>query len=167
MSPSGCRGASTRPHNDLRACVPPVSGPVKETSLLKMEKARHPRTERQGCRTMLACERCRGQDVPGCRGEGAVPVHAQSSAMSSTPGVYTTRMAWGKMARIYLSAWLNISISAVDNSSPEGEGPGKGSKRTRPWLLPSRARVSSSPSSKPYGRGTSLLARGATLGWAE
>ena len=47
MSLPGCYEASTRPHDDLRACVPPVSGPVEEVPFLKVEKAGRLRVDRR------------------------------------------------------------------------------------------------------------------------
>ena len=78
MSLPGCREACTRPHLDLRACVPPGSDPVEEVSFLKVEKAGRLRTDRRGV-GQCSCEVGDDEDrrtTHSRRGEEAVPVHA-------------------------------------------------------------------------------------------
>ena len=135
--------APTCVHDDPRACVPLVLGPVKEGSLLRMEEARHPRVEKRGV-GQCSCERCRGKEV----GEKK-PCLSMPDNISHVfyPGVYPIRMARDKIARTYKSAWFDISFSAVVSPSPGRAGPGEGGSRTRLQSFRSRARVGSLPSS--------------------
>ena len=123
--------APTCVHDDPRACVPLVLGPVKEGPLLRME-ARHP-----------GVDSARVREMPR---EGG-PYLSTPNNISDVfyPGVYPIRMARGKIARTYWSAWFDISFSAVP--SPSRAGPGEGGSRTRLRSLSSRTRVGSLPSS--------------------
>ena len=76
--------APTCTHDDLRACAPPVSGPVEEVSFLKVEKAGRLRADRRVREVMqYECEasseyqivgrsRCMGADNAVSVGTGPV-----------------------------------------------------------------------------------------------
>ena len=99
---------------DLRACVPPVSGPLKEAPFLQVEKASAPRAEWQGWMTAT-----RSLDV------GEKPYLSTPSIISHVfySGVYPIRMAWGEMARTYRLAWLNISFTVKKGQVKAVGGP--------------------------------------------
>ena len=100
--------APTCTPGDIRACVPPVSGPVEEVSFLKVEKVGRIRAGRRGRRTVFDRSATRSPDVGEKKSYLFTPNNISHVLY---PGVYPIGMARGDMARTYRSAWLTTSSS--------------------------------------------------------
>ena len=107
MSSPGCRGASTHPicaHGDLRVCILPVSGPLKEA---RRRGARRRRGGGVGQYSYVRDADSMAGGPPGVK----KPYLSTPNDISHVfyPGVYRIRMARSDMRRTYPSAWLTIS----------------------------------------------------------
>ena len=103
--------APTCTHDDLRACVPPVSGPVEEVPFLRVEKWGASRRIGGGVGRCLRVgddedrRATRSPDVGEKKSYLSIP---NNISHDFYPGVY---LIGGDMARTYWSAWLTTSSS--------------------------------------------------------